>query len=178
MAIYPDEFNSRVYRKSDAAALDIDVPDVLLSQKDIEQWSAYLDCLAPARMLEKFACALDDFHSLVPENDEFTSLSTADKITAYSKWEAASTAAGIVLSKMRLNFDSNTMSMINSDVSEALMCVIDLLEGVKSPESSIWSSRLETHNQIDEDKILKFLNNSNLYKKAYKKSLGNGTPSP
>jgi len=140
--------------KGEVAALDLDIPDNLLDESDRFRWSAYADAISPARLVSKFAEAVDQFYSITPANTCLIDLAEKDKEAIFSKWLALSTLGYKVTERLHYFTPEDISSELRSDMQESMYLLVDFLKAVDSPTAQDWEQRQRDYASIDRDKLL------------------------
>lgn len=143
MSIYPQGVDSgSLVFTFQVAALDLPIPDHLTgNDADQRAWSNYASAISPARLISKFAEAVDSVLDLIPQNGAVDQLDQATSEKLYSRWTAAAILHVSVSKRLSFGQDPSVQNAQKSDIDHMMFFVEDLLKAVVSPETQSWSNR-------------------------------------
>lgn len=162
MTIYPNGAPKGLVYKWDIAAIDVPVPDDLMSEDHRTEWRTYLECLSPAQLVKKFAASLDQFHDAFFAAGDLDNLNDQETEKLISKWAATQIASAVVYN--RLNFmpskeevENNGRKFYLSDTERSIFFVAHFLGAVSSPEVPSWAARRAFHRQATTEQFSRIL---------------------
>ncbi len=146
MSILPEHMRD-CFNKAEMAVLDIAVPDDLMESVVRAEWGSYVRNLSPARMVEKFAEALDAFTAESLKHSDSSSLSCEDKEAVFSKWAAADIVANSAIrERFFYHLPRGEADKFDSDTDLSIFFVIDFLKGSASDALAEWEQRRKDYN--------------------------------
>lgn len=125
----------------EVATLDIPVPDDLMNEKDINEWTGYLESQPVDRLLEKFAASLDQLLETASLTTDLLALCEEQQDYFYSKWVSA-VAAGACLQKRLghpLSFEDR--KKFKTDLSLSASTIVEGLRRLGSEKLDSWITR-------------------------------------
>lgn len=143
----------RLRHQWEAAAVDLPVPDRLLTVRDRDEWKRYLHNLRPAQAIRKFGEAIDMFLDQHADTDDFSDLTSDRALRLYSLWRAVDGASDVVAERLRFAQPDKTMTYVDM----TLLYVVDFLKDVRSAELGIWEGRQQRHAGIYSEAFMRFL---------------------
>lgn len=150
MTVYPKKVPASLTRQWEVAAIDVPVPRNLTDVAELQKWQSYLECLQPHQQMRKLAQALNQFHALVAQADDLTTLPEKKQREIFSKWLAARCAGGVVSRRFRFPVECVA---IRSDMEQEFFYLIHFLRSVSSPEVRAWEQRRERYALVPHDKM-------------------------
>lgn len=131
MSILPK--SDDLHWKYNIAALDIDIPDSLITEKDKEEWGIYAQNISPAKLVLKFNEAAEQFLKVTPKQGDLTQLPQAEKELILSKWEALTILGNCANERFRYCLMPDVQDSFNSCLEEHMTLCVEFLSAVNSP---------------------------------------------
>ncbi|MGZ9109385.1 MAG: hypothetical protein ACXW4B_11265 [Micavibrio sp.] len=125
----------------EVATLDIPVPDDLMNEKDINEWTGYLESQPVDRLLEKFAASLDQLLETAALTTDLLALCDKQQEYFYTKWTSA-IAAGVCLRKRLghpVSFEDQ--KKYKTELGLSTSTIIDGLRRLGSGKLAEWEAR-------------------------------------
>lgn len=160
MSIFPN--NKSILWIWQIAALNPKLPEVLINEKELEEWRTYIKALSPAQQLTKFAEALDAFHASLPVNNDFKHLSTQEGESLFAKWLVAREFSAAIDNRLRFvteELHKNQENLATSDIELAIHYVTDLIKGINA-DATDWDQRRALHRKACEEPFRNFIYNA------------------
>ncbi len=125
----------------EVAVLDIPVPDDLMNEQDVQEWTGYLESQPVDRLLDKFAVSIDQLLNTAAQTTDLVALCDDQQEYFYSKWVSA-VAAGVCLRKRLghpLPFEDQ--KKFKTDLGMSVSTIIDGLRRLGSEKLPEWETR-------------------------------------
>lgn len=136
----------------EVAAIDIPVPDDLMDEKDVREWTGYLESQPVDRLLEKCAVSVDQLLETASLTTDLLALCEEQQDYFYTKWISA-IAAGTCLQKRLghpLSFEDRKKFKTELGLSAAT--IVDGLRRLESERLDDWVVRAAAVEEFEKAK--------------------------
>ena len=136
----------------EVAALDIPVPDDLMDDKDMQEWTGYLESQPVDRLLEKFAVSVDQLLETAALTTDLAALCEEQQEYFYSKWASAIAAGTCLRKRLGHPVSFEDQRKFKTDLGMNISTVIDGLRRLGSEKLPLWEARLSEVGKFEHDK--------------------------